>query len=163
MALTRNRKEEIVSDLKELFVAGNTVVFVEFSRLKVFDAIRIRRILRDLGITYKVARKTLIKRALDDSSVKGDMPELSGEVAIASGTDQLASSRELFNFGKELPNTVKILGGIYEGEYKGSEFFMSLATIPSRETLYSKFAFLMKSPMQRLAIGLSEVAKKKTN
>ncbi|MBP6879350.1 MAG: 50S ribosomal protein L10 [Candidatus Pacebacteria bacterium] len=163
MALTRNKKGEIVEGLKELFVAGNTVVFVEFSRLKVFDSMRLRRILRDLGISYKVARKTLIKRALDDSSIKGDMPELSGEVAIASGTDQLASSRELFNFGRELPNTVKILGGIYEGEYKDSEFFMSLATIPPRETLYSKFAFLMKSPMQRLAIGLNEVAKTKSN
>jgi len=38
---------------------------------------------------------------------------------------------------------------------------MEIATIPSREVLISKLAFLFKSPIQRLAIGISEVAKKK--
>jgi ribosomal protein L10 len=38
---------------------------------------------------------------------------------------------------------------------------MEIATIPSREVLLSKLAYLLKSPTQRLAIGLSEVAKKK--
>ncbi len=38
---------------------------------------------------------------------------------------------------------------------------MELAMIPTREVLLSKLAFLLKSPMQRLALAVSEVAKKK--
>jgi ribosomal protein L10 len=38
---------------------------------------------------------------------------------------------------------------------------IELGTLPSREVLLSKLAFLLKSPMQRLALAVNEVAKKK--
>ncbi len=56
---------------------------------------------------------------------------------------------------------LNILGGIFEGKFVDSTYMMELATIPSREVLLSKIAFLLKSPMQRLAIAVNEVSKKK--
>ena len=56
---------------------------------------------------------------------------------------------------------LSILGGIFQGKFVDGAYMTELATIPSREVLLSKIAFLLKSPMQRLAIAVNEVSKKK--
>ena len=109
---------------------------------------------------YKISRKTLLKRALAKKA-EGELPELSGEVAIAYSKDDTASSREIYNFQKVHKVALEILGGIFEGKFIGKERMMEIATIPSREILLSKIAFLLKSPIQRLALAVNEVAKKK--
>ena len=56
---------------------------------------------------------------------------------------------------------LNILGGIFSGKFVNGAFMTEIATIPGKEVLLSKLAFLFKSPMQRLALALSEVGKKK--
>jgi large subunit ribosomal protein L10 len=77
------------------------------------------------------------------------------------GEDQIAPAREVYNFQKTHKGLLNILGGIFEGKFVGANAMMEIATIPSREVLLSKIAFLLKSPMQRLAIAVNEVSKKK--
>ena len=89
------------------------------------------------------------------------MPELPGEVAIVYGTDAIAPAREVYNFEKEHKGVMQILGGIFDGKFVDGVFMTEIATIPSREVLLSKIAFLLKSPIQRLAIAVNEVAKSK--
>ena len=93
--------------------------------------------------------------------VEGTMPELTGEVAIAYGVDEMAPAREVYEFQKKFDKKLSILGGIFEGKFKNQEEMVAIATIPSRDVLLSKIAFLLKSPIQRLAIAVSEVAKTK--
>ena len=92
---------------------------------------------------------------------EGELPELPGEVAIAFSGDEIASSREIYNFQKTHKGLLNILGGIFEGKFVDGVKMTEIATIPSREVLLSKIAFLLKSPMQRLAIAVNEVAKNK--
>jgi large subunit ribosomal protein L10 len=89
------------------------------------------------------------------------MPNLEGEVAVAYGSDPIAPAREIFNFQKTNKVPLNILGGVYEGKFVDGVYMKEIATIPSREVLLSKIAFLLKSPMQRLAIAVNEVAKTK--
>lgn len=158
--LTKAKKEEMLKDLKSAFSDSESVVFVNFHGLKVADETKLRRELRDQGVGYKVARKTLLKRALDGAA-EGTLPELGGEVAIAYSSDQTAPAREVYNFQKANKVSLNILGGIFDGKFVDGAYMTELATIPSREVLLSKIAFLLKSPMQRLAIAVNEVAKKK--
>ena len=158
--LLKSKKEEMIKGLEKAIKGSLSVVFVNFHGLKVGDETILRRGLRDQGVDYKVSRKTLLKRALAKKA-EGEIPELSGEVAIAYSKDQVASSREIFNFQKTHKGILDILGGIFEGKFVGKEKMMEIATIPSREVLLGKIAFLLQSPMQRLAIAVNEVAKRK--
>ena len=137
-----------------------SLVFVNFHGLNVSDETILRRDLRNVGVTYKVFRKTLLKRVLKDKAL-GEMPELSGEVAIAYGKDPTTSPREIYNFQKTHKGILNILGGIFEGKFIDSGKMMEIAMIPSREVLYAQFLNLINSPIQRFAIAMSEVAKKK--
>jgi large subunit ribosomal protein L10 len=134
---------------------------VKFSSLTVKDANALRRALRAEGITYKVGKKTLLKRVLSDLGITGDLPVLEGEIAVAASTDALAPARVVYEFQKTHKDMITLVGGIFEGAYKDKESMTKIATIPSREVLLSQIAYLLKSPMQRLAIAVSEVAKTK--
>ena len=160
--LQKTKKEEMVKDLEGAIKNSESLVFVNFHGLKVGDETMLRKNLRDQGVNYKVSRKTLLARALKGKA-EGEIPELAGEVAIAYSKDAISSPREIYNFQKTHKGAVSILGGIFGGKFVNSSYMMELATIPSREVLLSKIAFLLKSPMQRLALAVNEVAKTKTS
>ncbi|MFZ2150122.1 MAG: 50S ribosomal protein L10 [Minisyncoccia bacterium] len=158
--LQKSKKEEMIKDLEGAIKGSESLVFVNFHGLKVADETKLRRALRDNGVNYKVSRKTLLKRALEGKA-EGELPELAGEVAIAYSKDGTASPREVYNFQKANKGLLNIIGGIFNGKFVDGAYMMEIATIPSKEVLLSKFAFLLKSPMQRFALALSEVSKKK--
>lgn len=160
MALLKSKKEEMIKDLEKIAKNSESLVFVNFHGLKVGEETKLRKELRDQGVGYKISRKTLLTRALKDKA-QGEIPELPGEIAIAYSKDQVASAREVYNFQKTYKSPITILGGIFEGKFTGQKEMLEIATIPSREVLISKIAFLLKSPMQRLALAVNEVAKKK--
>ncbi len=158
--LQKSKKAEMIKDLEGMIKESESLVFVNFHGMKVSDETVLRRNLRNQGVGYKVSRKTLLARALKDKA-EGEIPELAGEVAIAYSKDATSSSREVYNFQKDHKGVLNILGGIFDGKFVGSAFMMELATLPTKEVLLSKLAFLFKSPMQRLAIAVNEVSKKK--
>ena len=158
--LQKSKKEEIIKDLEGVIKDSESLVFVNFHGLKVSDETVLRRGLRVGGVGYKVSRKTLLARALKGKA-EGEVPELTGEVAIAYSNDEVAGPREIYNFQKTHKDMLKILGGIFEGKFIDAAKMIEVAMIPSREVLLSKLAFLLKSPMQCLAIAVGEVAKKR--
>lgn len=156
--LQKSKKEEMVKNLEKAIKESKSLVFLNFHGINVSDETILRRELREKEVNYKISRKTLLKRALLKKA-EGEIPELPGEIAIAYSNDQTSSAREIYNFQKTHKGLLEILGGIFEGKFVGKEKMMEIATIPSREVLLSKIAFLLKSPIQRLAIAVNEVAK----
>ena len=150
----------MIKEIDKAVSESASLVFVNFHGLKVADETALRTDLRKEGVSYRVSRKTLLKRALQGKA-EGEIPELGGEVAIAYSKDAISSPREVYNFQKTHKGMLAILGGIFEGKFVGAEMMMELATIPSKEVLLSKIAFLFQSPMQRMALAINEVSKKK--
>ena len=161
MPITKAKKGEILKDLTNIADKAKSIVFVSFKGITANDTVVMRKKLTSENVGLKVAKKTLIKKAFGDKNYSGSMPELGQETAFAYGEDLLAPAREIFNFTKEHKGLLNIVGGVFEGAYKSKEEMMEIATIPPREVLLSKIAFLLKSPMQRLAIAVNEVSKKK--
>lgn len=165
MAITKQKKSEIFAKLTDLVKTNPSVLFVNFHKLTVGEATKVRRALRASGVGYFVAKKTLIKKALTEAKIPGEMPALDGEIAVAYSTDLIAPAREIYTFQKSLENRVSIVGGVFEGSFKGKADMLAIATIPSRNVLYAQFANLINSPIQRLVIGLNQIAlaKEKAN
>lgn len=161
MPITLEKKKGLVADLEKAIKASNSVVFVQFDKLKVADVNTLRRLLQKEGVGYKVMKKTLLKRALLANGIEGDLPETPGQVAIAFGEDLLTPSREVYAFAKTHKENISIIGGVFEKKYMNASEMINIATIPPREVLLSQIAYLLKSPLQRLAIAVSQVAEKK--
>ncbi len=162
MAITKAKKKEIVERLSDIFAKAPSAAFVKFGKLTVAQANTLRRALKEKGVGYYVAKKTLIRRTLEGRNLEGQMPELQGEVAVAYAmgeSDTLAPTREVSVFTKKFEKAIELIGGIFEGAFIGQSKALELALIPSRETLLAQFANLVNSPIQRFVIGLNEISK----
>lgn len=161
MAINKAKKGEVVEKLTGAFEKAKSLVFVNFKGLSVGNTTNLRSDLRKEGVSYSVAKKTLTRRALDSQKFEGSQPALDGEIAIAWGEDLVAPSRGVYTFVKKFPENLKILGGVFEGRYMTKAEIEGIATIPPTPVLRGMFVNIINSPIQRFAIALNEVAKKK--
>jgi len=160
MARTREQKKEIIEKLKTIVNGAKSLVFVNMHGLKVADANALRRKLKNEGVGFFVAKKTLTAKALETRKYAGTMPELVGEFGLAYGADQIAPSREIYEFQKKLKNQVNIVGGVFEDKYMSKDEMMNIALIPSQTALRGMFVNLISSPIQGFVMALDQISKK---
>ncbi len=161
MAKTRDQKKGMVSELETVSKNNKSVVFVNFSNFLVKDETALRDKLRENEVSYKVVKKTLLKKGFGDT-FQGEMPELPGMMAIAYGDDLIAPAREVYDFQKSHKDNIAIVGGVFDGKYMTKEEMMSIATIPSTQVLYGQFVNLINTPIQQFVTALSKIAEQKT-
>ena len=161
MAITKAKKEEIAAKVTQALDEAGSVVFVHVKGLPVGDTQAMRSKLREQGVSYYVAKKTLIKRALEAKQYQGEMPALDGELSLVWGEDLVAPAREVQEFVTSTKDKVAILGGIFEGRYMNASEMTEIASIPSQKTLYAQFVMLINSPVQQFVMALDQIAQKK--
>lgn len=161
MAISKENKKEILTNLEKVLKGANSVVFANFHGLTSNDVNSVRKALKEKGVGYMVAKKTLTRKALEGMNVPGTMPELTGELSIAYGTDMVLPASELYSFQKKMESKISILGGIFEGKFASQSEMLSVAQIPPLNVLHAQFVNLINSPIQGFVMALSEIAKKK--
>ena len=161
MALTKNKKSELIAKYQAILNKAKTLVYVKFKGMSVKDTEVIRKNLFAADISYTVVKKTLWDRAVVEKGVLGEKPIINEEVAVIAGEDLLVPARIANDFSKSHKAVFGILGGIFDGSFKDMKSMIEIASIPSREVLISQIAFLLKSPIQKFVISLNEIAKKK--
>ncbi len=157
MAINKDKKTEILSKLGDLLKTAESLVFVKFKGVKVNDQNAMRKSLREQGVGYYVAKKTLVKRALLDAKIEGTLPELEGEMAVAYSKDAVAPAKGIAEFVKKFKDVLGIAGGILEGRYLAVAEVEALSKIPSREVLLGKLVNVMNAPIQGFVRTLNEV------
>jgi large subunit ribosomal protein L10 len=160
MAIQKAKKKEILEKLNDI-ARKESVVFVNFHGLPVSETTEMRQDLREKEVNYYVAKKTLVKKAFGDSKIKGDLPELEGELAIAYSDDPTSAPREIHTFQKKFEDKVSILGGIFENKFLSKSEMEEIALIPSLDTLRGMFVNVINSPIQGLAVALNAIAENK--
>ena len=159
MAITKAKKGEILKHVEKIAESAQSIAFVHFKGLTVADTTAMRKALRAAGVGYTVAKKTLVRKALETSKFEGEMPALEGEIALAYGEDLVAPAREIGQFAKKFKENLTIVGGVFKGVFKGKAEMMEIASIPPTPVLYGQFVNLINSPIQRFAVVLGEIAK----
>lgn len=162
MAITKQKKQDIVSKVGEALENAASVVFVHFKGLSVADTSAMRKSLKQEGVGYYVAKKTLMRRALAEKGYTGSLPELPGEIAIAwSDGDVTSAARGVFEHGKKHKDALSIVGGVLEGKYLDAVAMRSIATIPPVPVLRGMFVNVINSPIQSFVIALDQIREKK--
>jgi len=164
MAVSKQKKGEILENLKKIFKEAKTVVFVNFHKLTVADATALRNNLRKSGANYLVAKKTLTRKALEHAKTQGEVPALEGEMALAyitEGEDTTSPARSIYEFSKEHKDVISIMGGVFDGKLIGKEEMKAIALIPGMKTLRAQFVNVINSPIQGFVMALDQISKSK--
>jgi len=161
MAITKEKKQEILSKLDGVKSDSDSIVFVKFNGMTVADTTAMRNQLRDNGVGYFVAKKTLMKRAFD-GAFEGDMPVLEGEIAVAYSADAITPAQQIKEFAGKYKDSISIAGGVFQGVYKDAVEMTEIASIPPLPVLRGMFVNVINSPIQGLVLGLNAIADKKS-
>ena len=160
MAITKAKKQDILAKLETVRDKSDSIVFVHYKGLTVGNTTVMRKELREKGVGYFVAKKTLMERAFG-TTFTGTMPQLDGEIAIAYSEDAIAPAQNIKEFSTKFKDNISIVGGVFQGVFKSKEEMIAIASIPPLQTLRGMFAQLLNSPRQRFAVVLSAVGETK--
>ena len=150
MAVTRAKKTEQVEKLGKDLQGVSTVIVTTYSKLTVPQDYELRKLLRSSGAKYTVVKNTLAELAAKGTKVEEALKGLSGVTSIAyTQGDPVALAKALSKYAKDNPEfTFK--AGVVEGRVVTVKDIEALATMPSKEEIYSKLLYLLSAPAQRL-------------
>lgn len=156
MAITREKKENILKDLADKFNRAKMVILVEFNKLPVSKTMELRRLLKSIGAEYRVAKKTLISRVLKSEKYEEiNLDDLKTQVAfVLSYDDPVPAASSIYKFSK-LNEALKILGGFFGFKWQDKNRIIALAKLPSREALLGQLVRIIAAPLSGLAMVLS--------
>lgn len=147
MAVTRKDKEQMLADLESNLQGAKAVVFADYRGTTVKKIDELRRDLRKESIYAKVAKITLIKKALDKMGIDTSAMDFKAPVAIAvSKEDEVAPARILSDFAKQNQN-VQILLGIMDNKVITADEVKALAALPSKQQLRGQVVGTIAAPL----------------
>ena len=153
-------KQPIVQEIADSIKDAQTLVVVDYRGLTVAQDTELRKALREAGITYKVYKNTLVKRAIAGTEFESLSDSLEGPNAFAIfTTDATAPARVLAEFAKKAPK-LEIKAGVVEGTFYDENGMKAIADIPSREVLLGRLFGSMQSPITNMARVLNQIAEK---
>jgi large subunit ribosomal protein L10 len=158
MALTKDKKNEVVAEVSQLLSDSKMTVVAAYRGTPVKAMQSLRRVGQDNGTTLKVVKNRLVIKAIQQTeSVKdADTSALSGMLLYAfNNEDEVAPAQVLAEFAKKQP-TIEFVGAISaEGKFLNADEVSALATLPSKNELIAQVIATLNAPVNDVMNGLS--------
>ena len=151
------QKEKEVAELAEKIKKANVVLLTDYKGINVADVTTLRAKLRNVNTEYKVIKNNITRRALQACGIEGLDEYLEGTTALIIGyEDYLEPSKIIYEYTKN-NDFYKIKTGIIEGKVVSADEVITLAKLPSRETLIGMLAGGLLGTISKLAVALDQV------
>jgi len=152
-----NQKKEEVTKLATEMKEAKLILLTDYRGINVVDDTTLRRDLRNVNAKATIIKNNITKRALAECGLSGLEDQLVGPTAvIISNDDYLEASKAIYDFSKN-NEYYTIKGGVIEGKVMSAEEIITLAKLPSRETLLSMLAGALLGNISKVAVALDQV------
>lgn len=156
MPKTRQEKEAIKAKLVAAFKKAKSVVFADYQGLKVAQADTLRKKAREAEVEYQVAKKSLMTLAAKEAGFELNAKQFPGMLGAAFGTtDEVAPAKVLGDMGKD--TSLKLVGGIFEGQVVGADKVQALSKLPSKQQLLGQVVGTMYAPVSAFVRALNAI------
>jgi len=156
----RADKLQAVEEIKGHFDRGSAAVFLDYSGMTVAEVTSLRNQFRAQGVTYKVLKNSLVKRALGDAPYAAKLSKaLKGMTAVAfSGEEPGAAARVVKSFAKD-NEELKVKAGLLDGQVLDAKTVENqLATLPGKNEARAMLLATLMAPAQRFVMLLNTPA-----
>ena len=152
-----NQKKEEVTKLANKIKDAKLVLLTDYRGINVENVTELRAELRKVNGEYAVIKNNITRRALAEAGIEGLEEQLVGPTAvIMSNEDYLEPTKAIYNFTKNNED-YKIKGGVIDGKVMTAEEIITLAKLPSKETLLSMLAGALLANISKFAVALDQV------
>src|SRR5437764_11528349 len=128
-----------LQNLRNLFVTG-------YEKLRVDQDFELRKTVRGAGGKYRVVKNNLAEKASEGTAAEQVLKGLRGMTSVAyTSNDPVALAKALTAYAKVNP-TFTFKAGLVEGRVIDVKTINDLATMPSKEEIFSRLLFLINAP-----------------
>jgi len=153
--MDRQTKEATVAELSDTLSKVASLIVTDFRGLTVEEANGLRVEIRNAECEYRVIKNTLLKRAIEGTSMEGLSDLFKGPSAIAfSYVDPVAPAKVIDKFAKDSKHMV-VKGGYLDGQVLDEGGVKSLASMKGKEELQAEFLMTLMAPAQNFVALLN--------
>lgn len=149
MAISRAKKDQIVTELTEELKNSKLVAFASVDGLTVKQSQQLRKSASEQGITIKVVKNRLVKVAASKvpELEQLDTDSLKGQLIYAMSDDEVEPAKILAEFAKE-SGTIELQGAFtIEGQSMDQTQAKALAAMPSKDQLRGQLVGTIAAPL----------------
>ena len=157
MALSKEKKQQQVVQLKELVTRSKAVIITDYRGLAAGQMAELRNRLRPLNSQFMVAKNTMVSRSLQELGLPSADQFLKGPCGLGfCFADVGAPTRAMAEFGKET-KLLKLKGGLLEDRVIDANQVNTLAQLPTHDVLLAQTLASIQSPVSHF-VGLLDGA-----
>ena len=163
MAISKERKEELVAQYKDLIERSDAIFLTEYGGMSVKDMQALRGKLREVDGSYYVTKNTLFSLALQESELPSPDELLVGQVASSFAMGEAPSlAKALVKFAEDEDN-LTIKGCIMDNKVLSVAEVEALAKLPSLDQLRAQLIGLIDGPARGLVSVLNSSVRQVVN
>ncbi|HUN59684.1 MAG TPA: 50S ribosomal protein L10 [Candidatus Binataceae bacterium] len=154
--MRKEEKSALVEELSASFGRASIALISDYKGVKAGESDDMRRRIRAVNGEFRVAKNTLVRRAIKDTRYAVLEPSLSGPLGLVlSYADPVELAKTVSSL-KELGERFKIRGGVLDGKPITAAEVEALASLPPREVIFAQLLGLLQAPATQLARLLNE-------
>ncbi len=154
--MRKEQKTAVVENLAGAFKKATIALVSEYRGMSVAETTEVRRKLRAVRGELKVAKNTLIRRAIKDTGYASLEDKLGGPIGlIISAEDPVEIAKTVVGF-KDLGEKFKLRGGVVDGTPVTAAEIQALATLPPKEVILAQLLGLLQAPATQIVRLLNE-------
>ena len=155
MAITRNKKEEIVSDLNTWAQKSQAIIIVKYGGMTMPQLDKVRHAMRKAEGEFHVSKNTLATKVLKEHSLNVPEKWLTGQTAMSfCFKDPAAVAKSLGDLGKEF-DKLQVVGGVLSGKALDADGIKALASLPPLEVLRAQILGALSAPASSIVGALN--------
>jgi len=155
--LNRDEKSAIVAELNEMFKRAKFSVVADYCGLTVSELEKVRNELRGCDTEIRIAKNTLLKRAVADTACESLIEDFSGTTAIVMAYDDPVSPAKVLAKFAEDHKKFELRSAVLEGEKITVDNILALSKLPTKEVLLGQLLSVMNGVPTALVRVLSGV------
>ncbi len=158
--MTKDQKNEAIEVLKEKFNQYNNFYITNTEALSVAQVNKLRRICFDKNVEMKVAKNTLIRKALegiDSARYSGVFDSLNGVTALLFSENAKEPAMIISSFRTDNKGDKPVLKAAFidTAVFVGDDQLEALKTLKSKQDLIGEIIGLLQSPAKNVISGLN--------
>ena len=152
--MDRARKEQVVSELKDVFKHSGIIVAANYTGITVAEMSDLRNKMRENSANVRVAKNRLARIAIEKSPPEGMKHLLVDQIVLMYSEDPVTAAKISVEFAKT-NNNLKIVGGAMGDRILDSDGVTEVSKLPTREEVLSSISSLLVAPAGSLASSLT--------
>jgi large subunit ribosomal protein L10 len=159
LAVTRERKEQVLAMYSEWLKKSQAVILVEYTGLKMKDLDNIRAKIREAGGEFHVLKNTLARRAFAENGMNLPAEFLVKSTAVSFAFSDPALTAKALNDATKGNEFVKVKGGFMGGQVLNVVQVKALADMPPLPVVRAQLLGVLQAPAGKLVRTLAEPAR----